>query len=289
MLARGIHALVEFGTFLRMFGSSMKKIFFLALAVISSTALAEPPPQRIDVQKLTGQAAVVENVVVPLPSEIFQILDKLGKPNWTDVLRPGKASPSSEPEQTALILGTIVAEGFIAVEAENASAVRDIGNSVRNLSKALGVEKAVVKHANAIIEAADKKDWAQVRKELDGVLADVKTAMIEMNSEARSQLVSLGGWLRGTEALTQVVQRNYTKDGAGLLHQPVLVDHFNARINAMDKRMKTNPLVVKAQQGLMEIRPLMGTGDADISEKTVKEIGAIAERLVQAIGAKPNK
>lgn len=268
----------------------MKKTFFLALAVFTSTALAEPPPQHIDVQKFTGPTAVVENVVVPLPSEIFQILDKLGKkPNWSEVLRPVKASPSVDPEQTAFVLGTVVAEGFIAVEAENPSAVREIGNTVRNLSKALGVEKAVVKHANAIITAADKKDWMNVRRELDGVLADVKKAMSLMNSEARSQLVSLGGWLRGTEALTQVVQRNYTKDGAGLLHQPVLVDHFTTQINAMDKKMKSNPLVEKALEGLKEIRPLMGTGDADISEKTVKEIGAIAEKLVQAIGAKPNQ
>jgi len=33
----------------------------------------------------------------------------------------------------------------------------------------------------------------------------------------------------------------------------------------------------------------MGTDDSNISEKTVKEIGAIAQRLVQAINAKANQ
>jgi hypothetical protein len=286
--------LFEFRAFHWMFGLSMKIISLLALAVLSSTALAEQPqrteaPARIDVQQLTKQAAVMDNVVVPLPSEIFQILDKLGRPVWSDVLRPVKARPTGESEQIALLLGTVIAEGFIAVEAENAADVKNIGNSVRNLAKAMGVEKAVIKRANAIIEAADKKAWPQVRKELDGALSDVKVAMAELKSEPLSQLVSLGGWLRGTEALTQVVMRDYTKDRAGLLHQPVLVDSFDQRINGMDKRMKDNPLVAKIRAALAEIRPLMGTDDSNISEKTVKEIGALTERVVQAINAKANQ
>lgn len=272
----------------------MKKTFLLALAALSSAALAEQPqrteaPAHIDVKELTKQAGVVDEVVVPLPSEIFRILDKLGQPNWSDVLRPVKARPTGEKEQIALLLGTVIAEGFIAVEAQNAPEVKNIGNSVRNLAKAIGVEKAVIKRANAIIDAADKKTWPQVRKELDGALFDVKAAMIEMNSQPLAQLVSLGGWLRGTEALTQVVQRTYTKDGAGLLHQPVLVENFDQKINGMDKRMKENPLVGKVRAALAEILPLMGTDDSNISEKTVKEIGAIAERVVQAINAKANQ
>jgi hypothetical protein len=191
-----------------------------------------------------------------------------------------------DKEQTALVLGTVIAEGFIAVEAENVPEVKNIGNPVRNLAKALGVEKAVIRRANAIIEAADKKDWATVRQQLDGALSDVKGAMSELNSEDLSQLVSLGGWLRGTEALTQVVQRTYSKDGAGLLHQPVLVQHFERSIEKMDDRMKNQPLVAKVRKGLTEIRPLMGTSDANISEKTVKEIGGVAEDLVKAINSR---
>ena len=244
-----------------MFGPFMKKTLLVAAVALSSVAVAEQPqrsepPARIDVQQLTKQAGVVDNVVVPLPSEIFQVLDKLGnKPSWADVLRPVKARPTGDKEQTALLLGTVIAEGFVAVEAENAAEVKNIGNTVRNLAKAMGVEKAVIKRANAIIETADKKEWMQVRKELDGALFDVKTAMIELNSEPLSQLVSLGGWLRGTEALTTVVQRTYTKDGAGLLHQPVLVDHFDRRIEAMEGRMKNQPLVARVRKGLVEIRP----------------------------------
>ena len=266
----------------------MKPAIFLALAALSSTAFAEPP-QTIDVGKLTAQSKLIDKVVVPVPSEIFAVLDKLGKPNWTAVLRkmPRVAEAPSEQPKIALVLGTVIAEGFIAVEAEDVNEVKQIGKSVLNLAKALGVKEKVQVRAKAITDAAEAKDWNAVRRQLDKVLDDVGERMTEINSEELSQLVSLGGWLRGTEALTMVVEKQYTKDGAELLHQPLLLDYFEKRLAHMKPKMKLNPLVIKVQKGVLEIRPLMGLPDGgDISEKSVKEIGAIAAGLVNAINAK---
>jgi hypothetical protein len=117
---------------------------------------------------------------------------------------------------------------------------------------------------------------------------DVKGAMSELRSDELSQLVSLGGWLRGTEALTMVVGRKFSKEGAELLHQPVLLEHFKRRIAAMKEKRQTR-LVDLVQKGLEEIRPLMAGADGvEVSEKTVLEIGQIAERLVKAIQSKGN-
>src|SRR5262249_424671 len=151
------------------------------------------------------------------------VLDKLTRPRWADVLRPmkGVAKPVGDQTQVALYLGTVIAEGFVAVEAEDADQVQKIGRSVLSLSEKLGVRKAGTKRANAIIEAGDQKDWKLVRKELDRALGEVKQAMVELGSEQLAQLVSLGGWLRGTEALCEVVTVAYSRDGADLLHQPV--------------------------------------------------------------------
>jgi hypothetical protein len=266
----------------------MKKSFLLALAALSSAALAEPPA-KIDVSKLPSQAKMIDEVVVPVPSEIFSVLDKIGKPLWSDVLRPmqGVAKAIGERPQVALLLGSVIAEGFIAVEAENTEEVKNIGNSVLSLGQAIGVRKAVLNRSKSIIDAADRKEWSGVRKELDGALADVKEAMIELKSEELSQLVSLGGWLRGTEALTTVVQKNFTKDGAELLHQPVLLDFFDRRLANMSGRLKSNPVVTDVQRGLTQIRPLMGVGETpEISEKSVAEIHKITQDLVKKIHSK---
>jgi hypothetical protein len=214
----------------------MKQRVFLfpaTMAVLSAYALAaaplatgQEPKQHIDVGKLPQQATLVEDVIVPVPSEVFGVLDKLGSPNWHDVLRSEKPAVPGAREETALLLGNVIADGFIAVEAQDPEEVKKIGRTVLDLSAALGVRKAVIARSNAIIQAADKKDWTECRKELDGALQDVKQAMDLLHDEDLAQLVSLGGWLRGTEALAQVVSRNYTKDSAGLLHQPALLDYF---------------------------------------------------------------
>jgi hypothetical protein len=291
MLAPCMHALVESRTFLRMFGSSMKKSALFALAAVVCFPAWGQAPQHIDINGITGQnkgTEMIENVVVPVPSEIFTILDKLGAPPWTEVLRPMKEAvqPRGTPEQISLLLGTVIAEGFVAVEAQNSEAVKNIGSSVLNLATAIGVKQAVESRANAIIQNANKKDWPAVRTELDRAQRNVKAGMVAIHSEDLSQLVSLGGWLRGTEALTQVVLKNYTPAGAELLHQPVLLKYFKHRIEGIKNK---TPLVLKIQKGLDEVEPLMN-GDPDngeISEKAVKDIQTIASDLIKAINQKP--
>jgi hypothetical protein len=267
----------------------------LTLALGQAPAKNEPPaksepPLKIDIRSLPSQATLVDDVVVPIPSEIFGALDKVGKkPHWDQVLRSPKDEVPREAPQIALQFGTVIAEGFIAVEAENVEEVKKIGGTVRKLAAALGVAKHVEEHAKAILDSANNKDWVNVRKELDMTLKDVKNAMNELGSESLSQLISLGGWLRGTEALTDVVGKAYSQDGAELLHQPVLLDYFEKRLTNMPAKYKKHPLIADMRKGVIEIRPLVGIGDGSrISEKSVKDVGSVAERLVKSINSKIN-
>ena len=111
----------------------MKKALTMALVALSPIAFAaDPPPAQsqppphIDVGHFPAQSKLIDDVVVPVPSEIFGVLDKLGRPNWTAVQRPvnGVVQPIGEQPQIALILGSVIAEGFIAVEAEDSNEVK---------------------------------------------------------------------------------------------------------------------------------------------------------------------
>ena len=272
----------------------MKAPVLIFLAAVSACAVGAPlppPPQQLDLEKLPTQAKVIDRVVVPVPNEVFAVLDKLGKPRWAGLIHrdTSKAKPAGEAPQIAMMLGTIIAEGFIAVEAEDAEEVKDLGRAILTFSNAIGVRKAVVRRANSIIEFADTKSWNRVRSELDGALADVRGAMIELNSESLAQLVSLGGWLRGTEVLAEVVSMDFSKSGAELLHQPRLVEHFDHQLAALKSRFRGDPVVVKVRKGLADIRPLVGQEDgSNISHQSVKEIAALSGTLVKAISSKPN-
>lgn len=271
----------------------MKITAILSAALLSALpAVYAEPPQKIDVSKLPQQSRMVDDVIVPVPSEIFAVLDKIQRPKWVAVQRPikGVAKPFGETPQQAFYLGTIIAEGFIAVEAGDATEVKNIGNSVLSLSSALGVRNAVVKRANAIIAAADQENWPLVRKELDGALNEVKKALEQLNSADLANLISLGGWVRGTEALCDVVDQEYSKDGADLLHQPALLEHFQGKLNGLKPRVKKNALIPQAQKALTAIAPFIGGGEGtEIPAKSVKEVRDIAAGLVKAIQTKPDQ
>ena len=167
---------------------------------------------------------------------------------WTNwALRIGKGNLENpiiknrgERTQIALLLGSVVAEGFVAVEAADKGRVKQIGRDVLELARAIGVESTVLSRTNSIITKADAGDWIAVRREFDGALTDVKNAMIELKDAQLAHLVSLGGWLRGTEVLTSVVQKSYSPDGADLLNQPDLLKYFQERLAGMPPRMRNN-------------------------------------------------
>jgi hypothetical protein len=265
---------------MNLFGRSFKLSIATIVALTFSTRAADVP-QRIDISQLSKN---IEDVVVPLPNEVFGALNKLGSVNWKEYVRDDKSANFTERPRIALLLGTVIADGFIAVQAEDAPTVKEIGQRVLNLSRGIGVGNSITPHAKAIIEAADKRSWDDVRQELDRTQNSVQQAMNEVHDQKLSQLVSLGGWLRGTEVLTAVVNKRFSADGAELLHQPDLLTYFQTRLDAMPEyNMK---LLQDIQTALVEVRPLIDVGSTPISSASIKRINEITARLGHAIVTK---
>jgi len=268
----------------------MNKNIPLILALFCLTPLApcrgQTPPESIDLSKFPAKA--VEDVVVPVPGEIFAVLDKLGSPNWRGELRESRGKIPGGRAQVALRLGTVIAEGFIAVEAEDPGKVQEIGREVLVLAEAINVRKAVISRSKSITEMADAKKWKDVRKEFDGALHDVRGAMQELGDDELAQLVSIGGWLRGTEVLTSIVSKNYSPAGAELLFQPQLLDYFTSKLDGLkNTRLGKDELVVRIRKTIAAIRPLIGKDDGSkISADSVQRINKMTGEMVAAIASK---
>ena len=255
-----------------------------AVAAIGLTVCAQgaEAPQHIDVKNLSKR---VEDVVVPLPNEIFGALNKLGTVNWKEHVRSDKGSNFTERPRIALLLGTVIADGFIAVQAEDAPTVKEIGQRVLALAKGIGVGNSITPHAKAIIDAADKRKWESVRLELDRTQNSVQQAMTEVQDQKLSELVSLGGWLRGTEVLSSVVSKRFSQEGAELLHQPDLLDYFHEKLQKMPANYDV-AIVREIQAALVEVKPLIDMKGGQISAASVKKVNEITTRLDHGIVTK---
>ena len=145
-------------------------------------ALAQTPSEQNS--PLPSQAKQVHGLAVPVPKEIFRSLDQFRGANWGAVKRPEVARWKSHGDQAqiATLLGVVIAEGFIAMEAKDSTEVKNLGNSVLGLTRGLGIRERALRRSRSIMDLADKNEWSEARKEWDGVLSDLETGMIELKS-----------------------------------------------------------------------------------------------------------
>jgi hypothetical protein len=230
--------------------------------------------------QLSPQAREVHGVAVPVPKEIFRSLDQFRDANWRAVKRPEVAGWKSHGDQAqiATLLGVVIAEGFIAMEAEDSAEVKNLGRAVLSLARGLGVEERAIRRSRSIMELADKNEWTAARQEWDGVLSDIESGMIELKSTQLAQLVSVGGWLRGTEALSALVLQKYSPEQSGLIHQPQLVDYLEKQLLTMSNDSQARPIVVKLLDGIRRIRTLSENGP--LPEESVRKVHGICKELV---------
>jgi hypothetical protein len=259
---------------------SALKLCFLIQAVLAMPALAQTPSEQSS--PLASQAKQVHGLAVPVPKEIFRSLDQFRDANWPTVKRPEVArwKPHGDQAQIATLLGVVIAEGFIAMEAKDSAEVKNLGNSVLSLAGGLGIRERALRRSRSIMELADKNEWSEARKEWDGVLSDLENGMIEIKSKELAQLVSLGGWLRGTEALSALLLQNYSAERSNLIRQPTLIDHLEKQLRAMSGDIRARPIVVKLLDGIHTIRSLVESENGPVSEETVRKVHAVCAELV---------
>lgn len=261
----------------------MNKILLRLIGIAAPTSLliGQASPTA-GLKQLPSQSTVVDGVVVPVPSEIFNTLDRFRHSNWRTVQRPELArwKPPGDQAENAVLLGAVIAEGFIAVEAEDAVEVKDLGREVLKLARGLGVEKEALRRSRSIVEHAERADWPAVRKEWDGVLPDVQQGMKKLKSEQLAQLVSFGGWLRGSEALAALLLQSYSRQDAELLRQPALLDYFGKQLAAISEDLQSRPIVGRLREGIRKVGLVLASDDAQVSAKQVSEISDISTGLL---------
>ncbi|MDB4657730.1 hypothetical protein OAE56_03140 [Verrucomicrobiales bacterium] len=264
--------------------SFKKSLFSLILGVGVFSMANAAPPEVIDLGDLDGSES--EDVIIPIPQEIFNSLDKLGDNNWKQQAFEGAYKLDTNRSRTALIFGFQISEGFILVQAKDKDGVMDIGRDVIKLAGALGVESAVDKHAFAIINEAERENWSVVRREFDKTRQTVIEAMREMRDDSLADLVSVGGWLGGTRALSSALKENYSKEGSDLLNQPLLLEEISKRYEAIPKRKMSKgvDMFAKVTSVLNSLQPLMTANELGLIEKgAVTDINKLTDGLATLI------
>lgn len=215
---------------------------------------AQPAPLS---QDQLAKAIKIDSLTIPTPGELFAALEKPGKPDWAGQYRTPIPSTYRNRAQIALNLGGLIADGFIAVEAQDSQQVKNIGTDIIKLAKALGVSENVLSRGNSINEFAENSEWDALHEELEATQNEVKASMQSHRDQDLVILVSLGGWIRGTQAVSASVIKNYSEQSGKVLRQPAVVSFIHSKIDDIGIDLRSEPLVKSVNDQLSAIEKLV--------------------------------
>src|SRR6266545_221785 len=204
-----------------------------------------------------AKAVRSDSISIPTPGELFASLGKTGKTNWAGQYRGPIPVTYSNRAQIALNLGGLIADGFIAVEAKDGQQVKNIGSDIIKLAKALGVSEKLLGRGSSINEFAENNEWDTLQEELEATQNEVKSSMQSHADQDLVILVTLGGWIRGTQVVTSTIVQNYGEQSAKVLRQPALVHFMQSKINEISPELRNEPLVKDVSNELGKIEKLV--------------------------------
>jgi hypothetical protein len=255
----------------------------------SATPTATPEAPPLTPQQMES-ADATDTFTVPTPGELFAALNKQVKPNWSAQYRGPINTAYSDRSQVALNLGGLIADGFVAVDAMDAQQVKNLGRDILGLAKNLGISKEILARGNSITEFADDNDWNSLKEELEATQNEVKQAMESLHDDELVTLVTLGGWIRGTEVVSDVVLNNYSEQNASILRQPYLVKYLQGKLDDLPPRTKDSVLIKAVSAGLEKIGGIVSfPRGATMSKDDVQRLHDTAAELVKVISSKAEK
>ena len=221
----------------------------------------------------------------PAVAEIFQQLDDLKPLPFEELKRDFPQGAHASREQMGMVFGSLVADGFLIVQAQKKNLVEDLGRVLLRQARSLGVGDRVMRHSASLTELGKKGDWPAVRQELISTQQDVEQAMTDLRDQKMAHLISLGGWLRGLEICAGAVESNYTTDRAAVLWQRDLINYFAEEIKTLPPAVAHKPPFEKVRTGVTAIRDLLNRAPEKLSLEDVKALHAQAKELNLAIAA----
>jgi hypothetical protein len=261
----------------------MKALFRIGVALLiysGGFALAAEDPSEHEREELG-----VNPYTAPSVAEIFQQLDDLRPLPFDQLKRDFPQAAHASREQMGMVFGSLVADGFLVVEAKRQNLVEDLGRVLLRQARSLGVGDRVMRHSASLTELGKKGNWEAVRAELLSTQEDVEQAMTELRDQNMAHLISLGGWLRALEICAGAVESNYTTDRAAALWQRDLINYFSEELTTLPPAVAHKPVFEKVRAGVNDIRDLLNRVPDKIPLDDVKRLHAQAKELNSIIAA----
>lgn len=215
------------------------------------------------------------------PEELLDSIARLLKPDWAGQFRPLPANTPGSRAQIAFAIGSVLAEGHLAVHAEDSQHSRNIGKDLLLLSKPVGAHSEMIEHSRSLSDYAERRNWELLRQELESVSSDLAKALAKNGDSELAGIIQLGKWVRILEIASMILHVNYSESAAQILQQPTWPLGFSAaHLNAI-ATIDQDPAISGVQPRLHQIQKLLQ--EQSTSAPTDLQIHALSETAHAAL------
>lgn len=261
--------------------------FLLLLSLLSYPMGAQEKPEipedLLDDEHFRSESALNE-FTVPSIAKVFDELEKISPLAYrNDHLQQHERLPLDRT-RLATRLGTLIADGFIAVQTGNSDDVPTIASHLSRYAKALGAGERIKRHSASLLDHAKAKDLDALKKALAATQRDVERELVSLRDPDLSHLISLGGWLQALEAASSAVDKKFTEERAKMLFREDIADYYSDSIGSLNPAISELPHIEQMREFLQGLRNAMTLGENEKSTpEGVKEIKEIATKLAEFV------
>lgn len=263
-------------------------LVFAAAGALSAQDLA-PVPEDLLEDEVFRQEVGINAFTAPSIRKIFTQLADMGAIPYEKVKREVPAVPGTDRLGVALNLGTIIADGFLAVQCERYGEMEGLGKAVLDHAELLGTGRHIKPHSKSLLEHASLQQGDELKEDLAKTQRDIEREMADLRDVDIAHLVSLGGWSRAFEVGCQSVGAAFTSEHARLIARLDIVRYYQSQLEGLHPNLQERPQVVTLRKSLAELAEKMDVPEErEIKAEELAAWSKIATTIVEAI-SKPAK
>lgn len=256
--------------------------FFLVAGILwTPVATAQDIPEYLLDDEHVREEFGVNTFTTPSIRKIFSDLETLRPLPYDKLKRPAPMTPPRERSRLALVLGGLIADGFLIVEAEKLFDLEEIGRSLWNHAQVLGAGTRLSRHTKSLIENSVLGEWNQLKGELAKTQKDVEAEMVLLRDVDVAHLISLGGWMRAFEIGCVASLEDYNPDKARVLGRAEVADYFFHSMQTLEPSLQEEEHIQQLTVRLEELRDLLDVPETKAF--TEAEVGNLRAKIAEMI------
>jgi hypothetical protein len=243
------------------------------------TAPVTPPPAAVpDAAAATAQALPTS------PARLFAALAKDRRPQWRPFFRQTVPRAGTDRFKTALALGAVCADCFLAAEARDAQQILNLLTDMAALEMSLSISRQAGGTRMKFVDLAEEGDWAGVRVQVAALMDLHRESLAAQQDDLLVELERTGLWLRAFHIGARFSSRQTKLPEQPCIWSPAMLQDLQQR-TAKATEGHAAPTLQMLNTGLATLQKIWaghapGVPSADHLAATIKALNALMPELI---------